>query len=72
MREWIKCDAVIEGERVAQDESGRSSFNKLVSAVRLESSGLVLRLRPGPEALRRPTDAADRERLALLGGRQAS
>jgi|UPI00082D6730 hypothetical protein len=71
MREWIKCDAVIEGERVAQEESGRSSFNKLVSAVRLESSGLVLRLRPGPEALR-PTDAADRERLALLGGRQAS
>lgn len=40
-RELIKRDAIIDGEMVVQDESGRSSFKKLASAIRWEGSSLV-------------------------------
>lgn len=40
-RELITRDAIIDGEMVVQDETGRSSFKKLASAIRWENSSLV-------------------------------
>ncbi|MDH4984322.1 RNA ligase family protein [Aminobacter anthyllidis] len=40
-RELITRDAILDGEMVVQDESGRSSFKKLASAIRWEGSSLV-------------------------------
>jgi DNA ligase D-like protein (predicted ligase) len=40
-REMITRDAIVDGEMVVQDESGRSSFKKLASAIRWEGSSLV-------------------------------
>jgi bifunctional non-homologous end joining protein LigD len=40
-RELIPRDAIVDGEMVAQDESGRSSFKKLASAIRWEGSSQV-------------------------------
>lgn len=40
-RELITRDAIVDGEMVVQDETGRSSFKKLASAIRWEGSSLV-------------------------------
>ncbi|AMS39342.1 ATP-dependent DNA ligase [Aminobacter aminovorans] len=40
-RELIPRDAIVDGEMVVQDESGRHSFKKLASAIRWEGSSLV-------------------------------
>jgi len=40
-RELITRDAILDGEMVVQDESGRSNFKKLASAIRWEGSSLV-------------------------------
>jgi bifunctional non-homologous end joining protein LigD len=40
-RELITRDAIVDGEMVVQDESGRSSFKKLAAAIRWEGSSLV-------------------------------
>lgn len=40
-RGLIMRDAILDGEMVVQDESGRTSFKKLASAIRWEGSSLV-------------------------------
>jgi bifunctional non-homologous end joining protein LigD len=40
-RETIRCDAIVDGEMVVQDETGRSDFKKLATAIRWENASLV-------------------------------
>lgn len=40
-RALIKRDAILDGEMVVQDETGRSDFKKLATAIRWESASLV-------------------------------
>ncbi|AWC23696.1 hypothetical protein ASC75_08095 [Aminobacter sp. DSM 101952] len=40
-RELITRDVILDGEMVVQDESGRSSFKQLASAIRWDGSSLV-------------------------------
>lgn len=40
-RKLISRDAILDGEMVVQDDTGRSNFKKLASAIRWESSSLV-------------------------------
>ncbi|WP_395448002.1 hypothetical protein ACHMW7_24360 [Aminobacter sp. UC22_36] len=40
-RELITRDAILDGEMVVQDESGRSDFKKLATAIRWEGASLV-------------------------------
>lgn len=41
VRGMIKQDAILDGEMVVQDETGRSDFKKLASAIRWENASLV-------------------------------
>ena len=41
VRALIRRDAILDGEMVVQDETGRSDFKRLVSAIRWESASLV-------------------------------
>ncbi|AMS45159.1 ATP-dependent DNA ligase [Aminobacter aminovorans] len=40
-RETIRCDAILDGEMVVQDEIGRSDFKKLATAIRWENASLL-------------------------------
>jgi len=40
-RDMISRDAILDGEMVVQDETGRSDFKKLASAIRWESARLI-------------------------------
>lgn len=71
-RDLIGQDAVLDGEMVVQDETGRSDFHKLASAIRWDSANLVFYafdlLAIGNELLRYHSCLDRRSRLHELIG----
>jgi bifunctional non-homologous end joining protein LigD len=66
-RERIRRDATLDGEMVVQDESGRTDFKKLVTAIRSENASLIFYafdlLGPDGNDLRKQSCEDRRERL---------